>query len=288
MSPTKRTMIMALERIEDLPTLPTVVKRVEETLQDKNADAEAIAAIISEDPSLTSKILRVVNSAYYGAKSGSITSVQNAVARLGMVEVSKLCTVLAVIETFRDFGSHLDHHVFWKHSLLTGITTRIIHSSCQTKAAFSADEAYVAGLLHDVGTLIVDQYFPAIFEETRRQSKDKNVPCYEVESTLLAMDHGEIGAYVLYKWKLPQPVVEAVSWHHQLKTCDPVYKNIISAIHLADSICLKLGIGDILEEAPDQYSETALANLSLTEDDLPSIAEKVLEETTRCDSFLAS
>jgi putative nucleotidyltransferase with HDIG domain len=286
MSPTRDTLVAALNRVQDLPTLPSVVTQMEEILRRERTTADDLARIISADPTLTTNVLRVVNSAYYAARSGRITSVHHAVARLGFREVGRICTVLTVIETFRGFGPHLDHKVFWKHSLMTGISTRVIYRHSRRTYSFEEDEAYVAGLLHDVGVLILDQYFPALYQRTRKQAAEKSVPYAEEERQFLGMDHGELGATVLNRWNISPAVVQAVAWHHQPSRCDPQSRDLASTVHLADSICLKLEIGDFADGGLYSVYEGVRLDLGLAPGDLPAIIADVRKDRTQCESLL--
>ncbi|MFB3785669.1 MAG: HDOD domain-containing protein [bacterium] len=286
MSSNKETIIKALSAVKDLPTLPTVITRLRNALEDEKMGAEGIARIISEDPTLTSQILRVVNSAYFAVKGGRITSVQYAVSRLGMREINRLCSVLAVIETFKSIGPHLDHNEFWKHSVMTGITARVIYRYIRKPMYLVEDEAYVAGLLHDVGILILDHYFPAFYMRTRQQARQDKKNHDEMERETMDMDHGEVGGLVLNLWNLPPAVVQAVNWHHRPEQAETAHRPLVSIVTLADSICRELEIGDPFEGAVVAYNEKDFAAIGLTADSLPAIKEKVKEEEAQCQSLL--
>ncbi len=287
MSSNKETIVKALTAVKDLPTLPTVITRLRKALEDERMGAEGVARIISEDPTLTSQILRVVNSAYFAVKGGRITSVQYAVSRLGMKEINRICSVLAVIETFKSIGPHLDHNEFWKHSVMTGITARIIYRFSRKPMYLVEDEAYVAGLLHDVGILILDHYFPAFYMRTREQARHEKKSHDQVERENMGMDHGEVGGLVLNLWNLPPGVVQAVNWHHQSEQAEAAHRPLVSIVTLADSICRELAIGDPFEGALVSYNEKDLASIGLTPDSLPAIKEKVQEEEAQCLSLLS-
>jgi len=287
-SSNKETIVKALTAVKDLPTLPTVLTRLRNALEDEKMGAEGIARIISEDPTLTSQILRVVNSAYFAGKGGRITSVQYAVSRLGMREINRICSVLAVIDTFKHIGPHLDHREFWKHSVMTGITARIIYRFLRKPLYLVEDEAYVAGLLHDVGILILDHYFPAYYMRTRQQAQQEKKPYDLVERETMDMDHGEVGGLVLNLWNLPPAVVQAVNWHHRPDMADTQHRSLVSIVTLADSICRELAIGEPMEGAIVSGDSQNLEAIGLSSDQLPLIKEKVKEEEAQCQSLLSS
>lgn len=283
----RETVEHELEKIDDLPTLPSVLVSLDKALLAEDTSAADVGRIITDDPSLTSRILRVANSAYYGASAGPITSVTNAVARIGFRDVRDLVTSFAVIETFNGVGTHLDHRAFWKHCLGTGIAARVIQRHSGHDGPFDEDEAYLSGLLHDVGTLILDQFFPEVFIQVRQIAEERGLPCSETEQKLLKIDHGEIGGWLLRRWNLPAAVVEAVTWHHQPAKATPECQPLVEVTHLADFICTDLGIGDGSDGLTRGFKDAAWHNLALEIEDIPAIIDQVLEEAGRCDSLLS-
>lgn len=276
-----------LGRVEDLPTLPSVVAAVEEAIRSRESSAEDIAEIIAEDPSITSNILRVANSAYYAGSVGRISSVSAAVARLGYEETRRLCTTVAVIRTFGPMGQHLDHRQFWKHSIVAAIATRVIGSYCTPAPPFGEDEAWVAGLLHDIGALVLDQYFPDLFLEIRQVADEQCRPYAEAELSVLKIDHGQIGGRLLDRWNLPPSVVAAIALHHQPSCAEVETRPLVQAVHLADSICTALGIGDGADGIPAAFCNSAWYDLSLPVNHMPDIIERVTAEASRCDSLIS-
>jgi len=276
-----------LDNIGDLPTLPTIVTALERALRSDETNAADVASIIAEDPSMTANVLRVANSAYYAALAGSISSVAGAVARLGFSEIRNLCTTIAVVRTFGKMGRQLNHRMFWKHSIVAAIATRVIGHYCHPAAPFSEDEAWVAGLLHDVGSLVLDQYFPDAFQKVRAAAEEQNRPYAEAEDKILKIDHGEVGGTLLSRWDLPHPIVTAVSFHHQPTRAEADDRPLVQAVHLADSICTSLGIGDGGDGIPAAFSNSAWYDLDLSVTNMPDIIEHVTQEANRCETLLS-
>lgn len=276
-----------LTQVEDLPTLPDIVLRIEQALSDDSSSANDVAKIMAEDPSLTSKVLRLANSVYYGPVSGPISSVSHAVARLGYREMRRLCTTLAVIRTFEGMGRQMDHRQFWKHSLTAAIAARLIRQLSDCVQEFGEDEVYVAGLLHDVGALVLDQFFPPLFREVRGTADENNMPYADAERNALGVDHGQIGGCLLKRWNLPETVVEAVTWHHQPAEADPDIKPLVQATHLADFICTCLGIGEMAAGATSNVCQGTWSDLKISVDYVPGIIEHVSKEARRTETFLA-
>ncbi len=276
-----------LDTIEDLPALPPIVLALEQALQDEKTDAEDIANIVSKDPSLAAKLLKLVNSAAFGGAAGEISSISQAVARLGFKEVSRLFTALAVIQTFDSVASQLDHKRFWQHCLTAGFATRVIKRFCSSASLYSDDEAYLAGLLHDVGILVLDQVFPKAFAQICALAKEKELPYPDAEHFILKLDHGDIGGMLLRRWKLPDPIVEAVSHHHHPSEAAPEHRVLAQAVHLAEFVCTCLGIGDAGDGFANGFSESAWHDLGLSVDDIPRIIEAVTQEAELSSSVLS-
>lgn len=276
-----------LAQIENLPTLPAVVFDVGNALEDENNGAEEVSLIIEEDPSITANILHVVNSVYYGATSGTISSVQDAVARLGFGETRRLIMTLGVLRSFAGFGKGLDAALFWKHSLLTGFAAKRLHAFSQPGVQFSASEANVAGLLHDIGKLIMDQHFPEEFSLVQDTAEELQRPVYEVEERALGMDHGEIGGTVLQAWNLPSSVVEAVRWHHKIGCCPDENRPLAEAVHLADIVCNALAVDGAKQDALDNLVAPKLEKLKLSTDHMQELIEQIATEAESCSVLLS-
>ncbi len=274
-----------LKKIAYLPTMPQVLLKVEEALRDEQAAAERVGAIVREDPALTAAVLRVANSVVYrGRFSGRIASVPQAIARLGFTEVKRICLASALIRAFEGFGTGIHHGQFWRHSLTVALATRIFRERSSEPALFRTDElddAFVAGLLHDVGMLVMDQFFPEQFGKVRRHAEAAGAPLVVAESTVLGIHHGEIGGTLLRNWQLPDRVVDAISCHHDPDRAEMDHRTVAQMVHLADFICVNQSIGDTLEGFYDDCSPGAWHDLGLSANQAAQILEDLKEETER-------
>ncbi|MCK4547539.1 MAG: HDOD domain-containing protein [Candidatus Eisenbacteria sp.] len=287
MVPFRDRLESELGRVGDLPTLPAVVTSLERALSDQSSDASDVARIISQDPSLAANILRVANSAFYAGAAGTITSIAGAVARLGFSETRSLCVTIAVVRSFGHIGQHMDHRQFWKHSIVAAVATRVIAGFCNMAGAFSQDDAYVAGLLHDIGALVLDQYFPDDFQDIRAMADEHCVPYAVAEYEVLQVDHGEIGGYLLRRWNLPESIVRAVSYHHQPFRAGIDHRPLVQTVHLADAMCTSLGIGDGADGVPAGFSNGAWYDLDLSVEHLPDLLELITREAGRCSTLVS-
>ncbi len=169
---------------------------------------------------------------------------------------------------------------------MVGVATRVLKTFGGDAHEFSEDEAYVAGLLHDVGGLVLDQYLPRVLEQVQAVAREKGLPASEAETLVLRMDHGEIGAHLLRRWNLPESIVVAVEFHHQPENAPSEGRTLAQAVHLSDFVCTCLGLGDGGDGFTKGFSESAWHDLGLSVESIPKVMERAIEEATRCESLL--
>lgn len=250
-----------VERIDTLPPVPAAMSRLARTLANPDADTKEIVEIIQYEPGLTAGVLKMANSAYFGSVQ-SIGSLRQAVTRLGLDQIFRLVVISSVQSTFKRpvAGYDLPPGELWRHSVATAITTQYL---AEETALAQAEIAFTAALLHDVGKLIIGNYLNIDFSAVEREAFGRGISFEEAEHEVLGADHAEIGAAVLMHWNLPPPMVQAVRWHH-----DPDQKGedmpLIDIVHLADALCLSVGIGPGRDELFYRPSEHALARCKLS------------------------
>ncbi len=263
-----------LQRPDDLPTLPDVVFELHAALEDENIGQAQVADIIDRDPALTAKLLRVSNSALFNT-GAEISTVYGAIQRLGMREVRVTCIVLSVVKCFTGTGEGLDHREFWNHSAAVGLVTRLLWRRMKKFGGpLGPDDIYVAGLLHDVGLLMLDQYFPDQFKETLEVRELSGDPLWQSEDLVLGMDHGEIGGLLLGRWQLPEMMTRLVSCHHHPETGPEEVQDACRVVHVAEEISTALDMGVLPEGEREIDVNALLLSLGFGGDD----AEEILEE----------
>jgi HD-like signal output (HDOD) protein len=281
-----------LDRIDDLPTLPEVVRDLNAALADPDVSFSRIGDIIADDPIVTAKLLQLVNSAYYRrvADDREITSVQYAVGRVGLIEIRNLVFSLSLFGMFRGPWPTIDRREFWRHCLSTAITTRVLYDFTQGLPTHPEDAAnvyYVSGLLHDLGIVVLEHYFRREFAEALGAARTEGLPLHEVEERTWGINHGEIGAYVAFRWGLPTPVIAALNYHHRPTHAGGALATAAHIVHLADYLCLQNGIGpaELLGTLP-QVTES-LAGLALETRTLYELFDVVSEEARRQDVLIS-
>jgi len=289
MSSNRDMIIKKLDGFTHLPSMNETANKVIELLNSPDShalNATAIGKVIEKDMGLTAKILKIANSVFYSGKYGQIGDVGQAVARLGIIEVSQICTTVTGFQLFSNTAGTVDLKEFWKHSLGVAIVMRYIAEKSRQFSSFSAN-AYVAGLFHDIGILVLDRYFSAIYSIVLEAGKNRTLPLFSAERETLEIDHGEIGELLCKKWKLPEEICCAVAWHHTPDACPAPYRSLSQLIHIANFTCSVLGIPEPGDCAVSMGSEGAWHDLGLDNCDLKEMADQVEEDIARSGAFVS-
>lgn len=224
---------------ERLCTLPDVYYRLLDVIQQPSSTAATISDVILTDPGLSARLLRLVNSAFYGFPR-RIDTVSRAVTLVGTRQLSDLALATSVIRVFEGIPQDLlTMDSFWKHSLATGICARII---AENGLDVDSERLFVAGLLHDVGRLVMCLADPASMTRAMDLSRQREELLHQTEKELFGFTHADVGACLLEHWRLPDSLVDAVRWHHRPSAADR-NQELASVVHLADVIINSLRIG---------------------------------------------
>jgi HD-like signal output (HDOD) protein len=217
-----------LMEIDEISTLPHVMVRIMEIITDENSCAADLGSEIAKDASLTVKILKMVNSAYYGFYR-EIAKVSDAVVVLGFNEIRRLSLAISVLDMFIG-KDRKDHRLrFWAHSFGCAAMSDILAKD----SAVSGTGAFTAGLLHDIGIAVLDQYFPAMFSKIQACMNERSLREHEAEQFLYGFDHGDIGYWLSERWNLPINLSEAIRYHHNPALANEA-PQLAQLIHVAD------------------------------------------------------
>ncbi len=224
-------------------SFPDLYYRIIEVLNDTKSSASHLAEVVSSDPGLSATLLKLVNSAFYGTPS-RINSITRAIALIGGRELSTLALGTTVISHFSGIPSHLvDMKTFWKHSIATGIFARIL---ANRKVGLSEEKLFIAGLLHDIGRLIIFQEFPKTAAHAIRVSHKERLPLYEVEAAIMGYDHAKIAGRLLLKWNFPEELRQIIRYHHYpLSSTASIEASIVYAANIMASALQFGDSGDI-------------------------------------------
>jgi len=201
-----------LEKIKDLPTLPGVYFKINRLLQDRQASLENVSRAIEVDPAMSAKILRLVNSAFYGMRSKS-SSISHAIMVMGFNTVKNAVVSVTVLDTlgFKETLRDFDIAAFWRHSISVAVLAKQLAGGSRL---VPVEDAFMTGLLHDIGKIIMVRYFGDEFAKVLQKMREDRCSFADAETEVAAIDHVQIGAYLVRKWQLPENVIEAVAGHH--------------------------------------------------------------------------
>ncbi len=200
-----------IDNFDRLPTLPGVAIKILEAVKDKKSGLKELADILSTDPPLSAEVLRLINSPYYGLNS-RITSVNHAVSLLGATTVKNLALSFSVIKCFQtDNGEGFDYAQYWKDSLFSAVTMKLITGKLDRQLA---DDAFFLGLLHDIGILTLNQCMPDQYNLVLAEMDKKQVSYQDAESQVFGYTHMEIGSLLVKKWGLPDTFFQSIAHHH--------------------------------------------------------------------------
>ncbi|MEQ9409499.1 MAG: response regulator [Fuerstiella sp.] len=214
----KTTSQAFLGRISLLPSIPSLYQQVVAETESEQGTAARVGEIVARDPAMTAKILQLVNSAIFGLRS-TVTSVAHAVSIIGTDTLNSLVLSLQAFQAFAGIrvpGFSMD--VFASHCVRVGTIARTIAAS-ERLGKILVDEAFSAGLLHDIGKLILASNAPEDFSAALRTAETSGIPLVEAERKLFGLGHDGIGGYLLALWGIPQTVVESVTFHHSFQQC---------------------------------------------------------------------
>lgn len=223
---------LTLDQIElgvgNLPSLPSVVMELIQSLDDVDMDSQALCVLIARDQALVAKLLRLANSSFYGM-SGKIASIADAIVVLGLRGVRTLATAIAVSRCFSsEQVGGFDLPQFWRHSMATALFARALAARIRE----NADEAFTIGLMHDIGRLALACCFPQHTAAVVDFRWTHDCPMQQAEASVIGIDHAEVGRILARRWKFPARVCDAIATHHQ--PAQSLNPRLAAVIHVAD------------------------------------------------------
>ena len=240
-----------LEEIEGLPTLPLVLRQIQKVMNNERTSMTQIAAVVAKDQALTSRAIRLVNSAWYG-RTTRVTSIQQVLVTLGLKALNSLMLGLTITKMFGSSnGCGFDGKAFWEHSFGTALLARKLAK--ELKSGCDAEECFIAGLLHDMGRLVLEQYFHDDFMATMKRMRETGQSLLTAEKNIFGFSHTDAGAWLGRKWNIPQGLTLAMEFHHTSVVpldLHPNEKHTVNIVSAANELCLAGNIGSSGEHAP--------------------------------------
>lgn len=264
-----------LARCPSLPSLGSINKALQGLLLMEQRYTAQIAEIIRRDPSLTARLLRLVNSVYYGLTS-PVNTIEEAVFYLGVREIRQLVVVTPVIEDFQRLTCQcaFPWREFWQHCIGTALLTREIAGAVQLPGE---ESEYVAGLIHDIGKLVMAWAFPDHFAEIHRQALETKRDLIEIEKEILGVDHAELGALYLERHRLSDMMVKTARYHHQPEKAEGC-EQLVASVQIADLLLRSENMGcsgNYLEVTREQCMAASGWNMLLS--DMPEMERPIFQ-----------
>lgn len=267
-----------LKKIQDvtiLPPIPRVLQEITQLFSDPSISARKIEMLIEKDPSLTVKVLSVANSPLFGLRR-SVTNIGSAVLILGYQEIKSIVTSIKMAAALKmKSDKYFDPDIFLNHSLITGILTQRMSKDL----GFNFDgDGFTAGMLHDMGIVILHEHFPQEFSQIAEYAAQNKVPFLQAEYNTLGLSHQEIGEFLADKWSLPAVLSDVLQFHHK-----PGYSKennfLTSILHLADYATGKFDSERILWDSDYVLDDAAADMLNfLSKDELNDFVEAYRED----------
>ena len=273
-----------IENISSIPTLPTVIERLTRLLQNPKTSAEEVGKAITTDQALASKVLKLVNSAFYGFP-GRISTITHAIVILGFSTVKNVVLTASIFDAFRNKGEGspvFNLEDFWLHSIACGAASLSIAKQLGSN---EKEECFIAGLIHDIGKIILCQYMPQEFNFAIDQSRKNTQLFYETEKKLFDSTHEEVGGYLAERWNLPMDLQNAVKFHHNPQPSHDHYM-VTAIVHCADIIVRALDYGNGGDDCMPMISDNVWKNLGLDNVNLLSLLENVHDEIEKASVFI--
>ncbi|MFH0920474.1 MAG: HDOD domain-containing protein [Fibrobacterota bacterium] len=237
---TREKLKLVTEKVTGLPTLPKVIQEITNLMQNPRTSAEEVGRAITMDQALASKVLRLVNSAFYGFP-GRINTITHAIVILGFNTVKNIVLTASVFDKLGGLGRKegFDLEKFWLHSIATGVIAKEIAKKINFRYY---EESFLAGLLHDIGKIILIRFLPEEFDKVAAVQRDEQCLFLEAEKKAIDLTHNEIGNWLAQRWNLPEDLRAAILYHHAPMLANQ-HKNMIYAVHTADALARALCIG---------------------------------------------
>jgi len=229
-----------VRKISSIASLPEITAKIIATVEDPKSNASQLHRIISHDPALVTRILKVVNSAFYGLP-GQIASIERAIVLLGLNAVKNIAVSAGLGQLFRGkLCEGFSAKDLWTHCIAVGVTARELARQMRLQLG---DEAFLAGMIHDVGILVSLQVQPEHLAQACEKAKDSAESFTEIESQVTGMDHQHLGAALCEHWKFPRSCQLVAGYHHRPTELDHHHRLLVALVHVADTLCCQANQG---------------------------------------------
>ncbi|MDF1543650.1 MAG: HDOD domain-containing protein [bacterium] len=275
-----------VSNIRNLPTPPIVFHQIQKVMSNPDVSASQIANILAEDPAMSVKVLKLTNSAFYGL-AREVDSVKHAVVIVGIEAIKNLVLSASVLGMFKSDQidqEFMDRH--WRHSLATGFCCRLLAQKVKSRGFLNPDSAFSAGLLHDIGKIVISCFLPEEFKQFREaRESDQIAPDFMVEQRTIGFDHAQVGGVLTLQWKLPQKLTEAIAFHHN-PTKSGEEEPMTYLLSLGNFIAKKTLYSDEEEHLVGAVDSDVIEFFGFEESDIEGFSDQLREEYGKAETFL--
>lgn len=264
-----------LKRVQSLPLLPTSAMRIIALTKNPDISVKDLEIVISQDPALAASILRQANSSYYGY-ARRISTLGQAIVILGFKAIQGLTMATAVSPMLKPslIGYNLDQEGLWKHSMLTAMISKRL---CKKANLAFGDVAFTAGLLHDIGKLVITIYVQEvgtfILDKIEMEQQHSYV---ELEEKIIGFDHGTVGGFIAKHWSLPPDLIEAISYHHFPERAQE-HQKLTGIVHVANGLANLMGYGGGVDGMLNPISGEMMELIGLNEEGIELIMAEMAD-----------
>ncbi|RCS48224.1 HDOD domain-containing protein [Bremerella cremea] len=267
----------AIQRVRNIATLPEVASKVRQLVDDPECTADDVDRVVRNDPALSTRILRVVNSSFYGMP-GQFSSVKRAIVFLGLNAIKNITIAASLNKIFRPQSIQPPFKVenLWNHSIAVAAISRQLANQAGT---VSSDDAFLAGLIHDVGIIVELQACRAEFGDVlQRFTKDPDLSLCDAERQVFGVTHEAFGAELCRAWMFPEQLVDVTGNHHDPSALPEQRRTMPRIVHLADILADKAGMPAAMRSDSKKLDPELLEDIGVTTTDLAAIAQHLPAE----------
>ncbi len=272
--------------IKDLPTLPTIATQIFSITSNPDSTVEDLKRIISTDQVVAGRIMKAVNSAYYGFPR-QIDSLSKAIVILGFNNVRSITLSVSMMEVYsKSSPTGIDYGELWSHAVGTAHCARAL---ARDIAPRNTEQFFVAGLLHDIGIVAINQCFPEKFNKCMKEASEQKRPFYEIENEIFNFNHADVGEFIADSWLLPDILVKSIGCHHRPQDAVDAVE-LAYAVHTADILCKLSSFGNFGDNEPfslDSIYEPAKNMFGISKEGLTKELKKdIIESLEEAASFI--
>jgi HD-like signal output (HDOD) protein len=275
----------SIAQVGEIATLPEVTVKIIQIVENPKSTARDLHDVIRNDPALSARLLKVVNSAFYGLP-GQISNIDRAIVLLGLSAVKNIAIAASITHLFNG-GTPIEGFngvQVWRHAIAVGVASRLI-TAAQGKP--SVEETFLAGLIHDLGLLVERQVFgKKIAEVIARQKASPGRFC-EIEQQIIGADHQVLGMALAQKWRFPRHLCTTIGYHHRPLELAATNRELPTIIHVADVLAGRADLGFCCTAANETYGEEELNIIHATPADLEAVAAKLADEVAVAESIFS-